>query len=747
MLDKIKLSTQLGAGFGVILLLLTGLVWLSTSVLNTTQNHLDQVVNDKNIKVSTVRSMLEHQLEINSRMRNLIFLDNDSEMQREQREFYRQWEEYGVLFKKIDDMNLDAEDEQLVAEIMTLGKAAMAINEGVLKPAMANQNEKAVEILMNRGVPANGQWKNSLTTLAEHQQAASKQFADQAQADYQQALTLILALFGLVVVVSVGVAISVVRSVLGQLGGEPREVAGIARHIAAGDLSSEIQVKSGDSESIMAAMQQVQNALKQLVSDSLLLSHEATEGKLSVRADASRHHGDYRQIIQGVNDTLESIVKPTTEANRILVKISGGDLSERMEMDCNGDHRSMKHALNGVHGWLTELIEFVTRISQGDLTADIPPASSHDQIHPWLMLLKNRISLLVADTRMLSDAIVNGELDKHVDADAYEGEYRKIIDSFDMAFTGLNQTFHRIVDTAQQVGQTVHQLNAASQNMAATSEEQSATVEEVTTNVNETDSQVKSNTESAIAANQLVVSASEVANQGRIKMEAMVEAMGAINQSSQNIAKIIKVIDEIAFQTNLLALNAAVEAARAGQHGRGFTVVAQEVRNLAGRSARAARETAELIEKSTRRVNEGVEIATHTRESLEQIVTNVLKVKDLVAEIAVASSEQSQGVSQINVAMLQVSRTALSSNQQAEELAATAQELTTVTNTMREEIGRFRLRNQHPSNRTQETAIVEKPAAVPKAHHQTLSPVSANMSGSARKILPLDVDERGFEGF
>ncbi|MGI9213691.1 MAG: MCP four helix bundle domain-containing protein, partial [Methylococcaceae bacterium] len=262
MLDNIKLSTQLGAGFGIILLLLTGLVWISTSVLNTTQNHLDQVVNDKNVKVSTVRGMLEHQLEINSRMRNLIFLDNDSDMQKEQREFYRQWEEYGVLFKKIDDMNLDAEDEQLVAEIMTQGKAAMAVNEEVLKPAMANKNEKAVEILMNQGVPANERWKSLLTNLAEHQQAASKQFADQAQADYQQALTLILALFGLVVVVSAGVAISVVRSVLGQLGGEPREVAEIARHIAAGDLNSEIQVKSGDSESIMAAMQQVQSALK-----------------------------------------------------------------------------------------------------------------------------------------------------------------------------------------------------------------------------------------------------------------------------------------------------------------------------------------------------------------------------------------------------------------------------------------------------------------------------------------------------
>ena len=172
----------------------------------------------------------------------------------------------------------------------------------------------------------------------------------------------------------------------------------------------------------------------------------------------------------------------------------------------------------------------------------------------------------------------------------------------------------------------------------------------------------------------------------------MTSAMDSISRSSQEIAKIIKVIDEIAFQTNLLALNAAVEAARAGQHGRGFAVVAQEVRNLAERSAKAARSTAELIEDSNRRVQEGVSISTETATSLGEIVQNVVKVKDLVAEIAAASEEQSKALGQINIAMSQVSQGTQSNSAQSEELASTADELGGLADRLREEVARFQLR-------------------------------------------------------
>ncbi len=308
---------------------------------------------------------------------------------------------------------------------------------------------------------------------------------------------------------------------------------------------------------------------------------------------------------------------------------------------------------------------------------------------------------------------------------------------------------------ATQVGQSAEQLNAASQNMASTSEEQSSAVEEVTSSVEETDSQVKANTDSANTANQLVMGTSSAASDGQAKMTEMVSSMNEINASAQDIAKIIKVIDEIAFQTNLLALNAAVEAARAGQHGRGFAVVAQEVRNLAGRSAKAARETAELIENSVKQVASGVGIAGQTSEALDQIVGNVVKVKDLVGEIAAASTEQSRGVAQINIAINQVAKASQEGSQQAEELASTAEEMASATERMLHEIARFKLSDRRSARDWAETQTPAAPIKVAAPHVQIAKRSSGNGKFNATKatkrspetVLPLDHDERGYGNF
>ncbi len=204
-------------------------------------------------------------------------------------------------------------------------------------------------------------------------------------------------------------------------------------------------------------------------------------------------------------------------------------------------------------------------------------------------------------------------------------------------------------------------------------------------------SQVRHSAESAAQANTLAATSREAAENGSAQMQQMVDAMAEINAAGKNISKIIKTIDEIAFQTNLLALNAAVEAARAGQHGKGFAVVAEEVRNLAARSAKAARETAELIEGSVKKAENGAHMADRTALALVEIVGGASQTADLVAEIAAAANEQAQGIAQVNQGLAQIDQVTQQNTASAEQSAAAAEELSGQAGELQQMLQRFQL--------------------------------------------------------
>lgn len=224
------------------------------------------------------------------------------------------------------------------------------------------------------------------------------------------------------------------------------------------------------------------------------------------------------------------------------------------------------------------------------------------------------------------------------------------------------------------------------------STEQASAIEEITSSMTQVAVQTKENAINANQANELAKKAKEAAISGNDQMKEMLKAMQEINGSSANISKIIKVIDEIAFQTNILALNAAVEAARAGQHGKGFAVVAEEVRNLAARSANAAKEMIDMIEGSIKKVESGTKIASETAKALNTIVEDVAKAVELVGSIAVASNEQASGISQVNTAIEQVAQVVQTNSATAEESAAASEELSGQAQIMQEVVERFKLK-------------------------------------------------------
>jgi methyl-accepting chemotaxis protein len=333
------------------------------------------------------------------------------------------------------------------------------------------------------------------------------------------------------------------------------------------------------------------------------------------------------------------------------------------------------------------LVEAADAIALGDVNIKVQ-ATTKDEVG---VLMKSFAEMAenIRDQALAVEQVANADLEVEVTAKSEKDLMGK---SLSKLINGLNEIITNIASASEQVAAGAKQISASSMALSQGATEQASSIEELTASIEEISSQTKLNTENANQANELAETAKSNAAEGNNQMKEMVVAMEEINESSNNISKIIKVIDDIAFQTNMLSLNAAVEAARAGQHGKGFAVVAEEVKNLAARSANAAKETTEMIEGSIRKTEIGTKIAKDTAEALNNIVDEIEKVAALVNDIAVASNEQYAGISQINQGIMQISQVVQNNSATSEEGAAASEELSSQAEVLNELVAKFKLK-------------------------------------------------------
>lgn len=346
------------------------------------------------------------------------------------------------------------------------------------------------------------------------------------------------------------------------------------------------------------------------------------------------------------------------------------------------------HVSRSIRLSLNQIVKAIKIVGEGGVEVDLKKRCN-DEFGEIIDALLETVEHIREDAQV-AYKIADGDLSMTVtprsDIDVLGNAFNKLV-------TDQNHILGNIKEASMQVTTGSEQVASASQSLAQGSTIQASSLEEITASISEIADRTKINASQANNANDLVHEAKEGAMRGNAQMGEMIDAMNDINNSSENISKIIKVIDDIAFQTNILALNAAVEAARAGAHGKGFAVVAEEVRNLAGKSAQAASETAELIEDSISKIAKGSKLAENTAKALETIVGNIDKIVELISNIALASNEQATAITQIDQAIGQVSDVVQSNSATSEQCAAASEELSNQAHRLRELIANFKLQS------------------------------------------------------
>lgn len=477
-------------------------------------------------------------------------------------------------------------------------------------------------------------------------------------------------------------------------------------------------------------------------------------------------------------------IRPVLEASEAARGIAVGDVDVPILHNGNDELGTLADSMRALCQYIRESVAAVEAVSHGELNIEVHPRSDKDRMSASLLDMRESLQTLAAETSQVIASVKIGQLETKGDSSSlqgvyaelldglnttvasiavpvsatlesleqlsqrnlthrmseeFEGDFRKMAHRYNSASGALDTALSQVAEAAAQVTTAAGEINTGNQSIAETASDNASSLEEITSSLQEITSMGRDNAARAEQGQTTAGDASSAADLGGESMTRLSLAIRDIRGSSEETAKIVKTIDEIAFQTNLLALNAAVEAARAGDAGKGFAVVAEEVRSLARRSAEAAHSTAQLIENSLEKTNAGVALNDEVTRAFAQIRSQVSAVSGVMVEISQASNQQSDGVAQINVAIETMSQSTQLNAATTEESASAAHELSSQANSLRSMLGSFKVSSRGGYDHYEAPQANAGPPRLPAQQH--VQPRAIDRSrNSASDLIPFDVD-------
>jgi len=483
-------------------------------------------------------------------------------------------------------------------------------------------------------------------------------------------------------------------AVIGPLQVAARAVADLSR----GQVPERIAADwAGDFGTLKESLNLCVDAVQALVSDADTLAQAGVEGRLSTRADPTRHQGDFRRVVEGVNRTLDAVTGPLGVAARYVEDLAQGRIPPRITEAYQGDFARLRDNLNGCLDAVKRLTTDVHLLAEaavaGKLQTRADPAAHRGefaQIVDGVNATLDAVMAPIDEAAAALESLARRDLRARVKGQ-YQGDHARIKEAVNATGEALHDALAQVADAVEQVSGAATQIASSSQAVASGASQQASALEQTTASIDAVAGITRQAAGSAQHANGLASAARAAASQGASAVAQMQGAMGKIRASAESTSQIIKDINEIAFQTNLLALNAAVEAARAGEAGRGFAVVAEEVRSLALRAKEAAMKTEGLIRESVRQAGEGESTARQVAGKLGEIVDGIGKVSDLVSEIAAAAKEQSGGIDRVSRAVTEMDKVTQQNAASSEESSSAASELSAQAEELAAMVGAFQL--------------------------------------------------------